>query len=52
MGDTEHTVTFTNDKDGDIPTGILMETAPFILLGAVMIAGIVVLFLTRRRRVR
>lgn len=52
MGNAGHTVTFTNDKEGTVPTGILMETAPFILLGAVMIAGIVVLFLTRRRRVR
>lgn len=52
MGDTSHTVTFTNDKEGTVPTGILLETAPYLILGAVVVAGLVVLFATRRRRSR
>ena len=47
---TTTTVTFTNTKNGTVPTGILLETAPYMILGAVVLAGIVVLFVTRRRR--
>lgn len=52
MGDTSHTVTFTNHKQGTVPTGILLETAPYLILGAVVVVGLVVLFATRRRRTR
>ena len=52
MGDKDHTVTFTNNKQGTVPTGVLLETAPYIILGVVVIAGFVVLFATRRRRSR
>lgn len=52
MGDNDHTVIFTNDKQGTVPTGILLETAPYIILGVVVLAGFVVLFATRRRRSR
>ena len=45
-------VTFTNSKSGAVPTGILLETAPYLILGAVVVAGLVVLFATRRRRSR
>lgn len=48
----DHTVTFTNSKSGTVPTGILLETAPYLILGAVVVAGLVVLFATRRRRTR
>ena len=48
----DHTVIFTNDKQGTVPTGILLETAPYLILGAVVVAGLVVLFATRRRRSR
>lgn len=48
--DTDVSVTFTNAKEGTVPTGILLETAPYMILGAVVLAGIVVLFVTRRRR--
>lgn len=50
MGTTDHTVTFTNEKTGQIPTGILLEIAPYIILGVVVLAGFVALFATRRRR--
>lgn len=49
---SDHPVTFTNHKQGNVPTGILLETAPYIILGVVVIAGFVVLFATRRRRSR
>ena len=52
MNGDDHTVTFTNDKQGAVPTGILLETAPYLILGAVVVAGLVVLFATRRRRSR
>mgnify|MGYP000794451146 CR=1 FL=1 len=50
MGDSDHTVAFTNDKKGTVPTGILLETAPYIGLGVAVIAGLALLFATRRRR--
>ena len=52
MNGDDHTVTFTNDKQGTVPTGILLETAPYLILGAVVVVGLVVLFATRRRRTR
>ena len=48
----DYTVTFTNHKEGTVPTGILLETAPYLILGAVVVVGLVVLFATRRRRTR
>ena len=50
MGTTAHKVIFTNDKQGVVPTGILLETAPYIILGLVVFAGLLALFATRRRR--
>ena len=52
MGKGDNVVTFTNDKQGTVPTGILLETAPYLILGAVVVVGLVVLFATRRRRTR
>ena len=52
MGTANHTVTFTNHKQGTVPTGILLETAPYLILSAVVVVGLVVLFATRRRRTR
>lgn len=52
MGNSSHTVIFTNTKNGTVPTGILLETAPYLILGAVVVVGLVVLFATRRRRTR
>lgn len=50
MGTSDHTVAFTNAKEGTVPTGILLETAPYIGLGVAVIAGLALLFATRRRR--
>lgn len=52
MPAADHTVTFTNNKDGVIPTGILLETTPYLVMGAVVVVGLVALVATRRRRAR
>ena len=52
MGASDHKVTFTNNKEGNVPTGIILEIAPYIVLAAVVLAGLAVLFVTRRRRAR
>ena len=52
MPASAHTVTFTNNRQGSVPTGVLLEIAPYIALAVVVIAGFVVLFATRRRRER
>lgn len=52
MDDSFHEVVFTNHKEGIVPTGILIETGPYILMGAVVIIGLVALLATSRRRSR
>lgn len=52
MGTDSHEVVFTNHKEGIVPTGILIETGPYILMGAVVIIGLVALLATGRRRSR
>lgn len=52
MDDSSHEVVFTNHKEGIVPTGILIETGPYILMGAVVIIGLVALLATSRRRSR
>lgn len=52
MGDSSHEVVFTNHKEGIVPTGILIETGPYILMGAVVVIGLVALLATSRRRSR
>ena len=34
-------ITYTNNKEGIIPTGVLLSATPWIILGVVLIAGIV-----------
>lgn len=52
MSSANHAVTFTNEKEGNVPTGILLETAPYIVLVAVVAVGLVLLALTSKRRSR
>lgn len=54
MGDTGHTVVFTNDKDtgGVVPTGLLLDVAPYIALVAIVAVGLVALVLSKKRRSR
>lgn len=50
VGETENKVTFTNTHKGVVPTGILMNNLPFILLVAVAIVAFVSLAVIKRRR--
>ncbi len=43
------TVTFNNEKNGTIPTGVLMSVAPYVIIGGIVLAGIVTLSLRKRR---
>lgn len=52
MGDTAHTVTFTNHKEGTVPTGILLDVAPYIVLVALVGVGLIALLATKKRRSR
>ena len=50
VGEAENKVTFTNTHKGVVPTGILMNNLPFILLVAVAIVAFVSLAVIKRRR--
>ena len=51
VGEYENKVTFTNTHQGGVvPTGILMNNLPFILLVAVAIVAFVSLAVIKRRR--
>lgn len=52
MRDSDQKVTFTNNKEGTVPTGIILEIAPYIVLATVVLAGLTALFVTRKRRAR
>lgn len=52
MGAAAHTVVFTNSKNGTVPTGILLDVAPYIVLVAVVGVGLVALLLSKKRRSR
>ncbi len=44
------TVTFTNDRSGVLPTGILVSIAPAAIIGIAVIGGIVFLVVKNKRR--
>lgn len=54
IGNTEmeadKSVVFTNHKDMDIDTGVILDTLPYILILAVVVIGGVVLLKSRKRR--
>lgn len=52
MGTNDQKVTFTNDKSGTVPTGILLETAPYVVLMLVVVAGGVALLAAKRKHSR
>lgn len=52
MGNTDHTVTFTNDKAGAVPTGVLLDVAPYLLLVAAAAVGLGLLVAGGKRRNR
>ena len=45
-------VTFTNNKEGTVPTGILLDVAPYIVLVALVGVGLIALLATKKRRSR
>lgn len=49
MGREDKTVTVTNEKDIDTPTGVIMTIAPYALM-VVLAGAFAVVFLTRRNR--
>ena len=48
---TESTVAYTNDKDGNVDTGVSLDTLPYVLVLALAGAGLV-LMIARKRRVQ
>lgn len=52
MNNNSHTVIFTNNKEGTVPTGILLETAPYVVLMLVVVAGGVALLAAKRKHSR
>lgn len=52
MGTSAHTVTFINAKQGSVPTGILLDVAPYIVLVALVGVGLIALLATKKRRSR
>lgn len=52
MGTADRKVTFINNKAGAVPTGILLDVAPYIVLVALVGVGLIALFATKKRRSR
>lgn len=52
MGAADRKVTFINNKTGTVPTGILLDVAPYIVLVALVGVGLIALLATKKRRSR
>lgn len=52
MGTADRKVTFINNKTGTVPTGILLDVAPYIVLVALVGVGLIALLATKKRRSR
>ena len=50
IGETAATAAFTNTKDGTIPTGVILDSAPFILI--IGLAAAALIFTAARKKVR
>lgn len=50
MGDGAQSVVFINDREGSVPTGILMEFEPYLILGAVVMASFLLLYVPGKIR--
>lgn len=46
---TSDSVTITNEKEGEVDTGVVLNNMPYILLLAMLAAGVAV-FIIRKRR--
>lgn len=47
--DANHSVAFTNERDGIIPTGVLLTIAPFAI-GLLLFGALAIFFIARRKR--
>ena len=50
MGDGAQSVVFINNREGSVPTGILMEFEPYLILGAVVMASFLLLYVPGKIR--
>ncbi|MBR3636794.1 MAG: QVPTGV class sortase B protein-sorting domain-containing protein [Lachnospiraceae bacterium] len=48
--DKDAIVTFTNNKQGTIPTGVILSVAPWVIAGIVIIAGVVFFAIRSRKK--
>ena len=51
LADADHSVAFTNTRDGIIPTGVLLTIAPFAI-GILLFGALIIFFIAKRRRNR
>ena len=49
LADADHSVAFTNTRNGIIPTGVLLTIAPFAI-GILLFGAIIIFFIAKRRR--
>ena len=49
LADSDHSVAFTNTRNGIIPTGVLLTIAPFAI-GALLFGALIIFFVAKRRR--
>ena len=49
IGSTSDSVTITNEKEGEVDTGVVLNNMPYILVLAMLAAGVAV-FIIRKRR--
>lgn len=49
MGEAASTVAFTNHRAGTVPTGILLEVAPYVLIVALATCALVIFLVSRKR---
>lgn len=50
LADSDHSVAFTNTRNGIIPTGVIMTIAPFAI--GICVFGAVIIFIICRRKRR
>lgn len=49
LADADHSVAFTNTRNGIIPTGVLLTIAPFAI-GILLFGAVIIFFIAKRRR--
>ena len=51
LANSDHTVAFTNTRNGIIPTGVIMTVAPFAI-GICLFGAVIIFIICRRKRNR